>query len=145
MIFINLFNSKTLINSSKMAKIPSELKFDSSIPEEQFNKFYDEFFQQKSLKFLKIVKSTHFRCASGCFLEDKTDESCLQKCEDPHTKFFNHIENLFRHHLSSFHPCIESCKKNKEVSFCTNECTSTILANLKKIDADKEFKPFINP
>ena len=62
-----------------MAKIPSELKFDSSIPEEQFNKFYDEFFQQKSLKFLKIVKSTHFQCASGCFLEDKTDESCSHK------------------------------------------------------------------
>lgn len=128
-----------------MAENPTERHFKAVDQEKKFNEFYDNFFQVKVLHYLKNVKKKHYLCASSCITEEKIDEDCIKNCQLPHDNFFKHIESLLTKTLSSFHPCVDRCKKRQDSITCTQECTAQTLERFGQVDLQKEFSKYLSP
>jgi hypothetical protein len=121
-----------------------ELNYDSTSREEDFNKFYDEFFQVKMLRLIKDIKIKHYRCASTCFTDQNIDDKCLNQCEQPHLNFFKHVENVLKPRLENFYSCTEKCPGNNDPVLCTETCITATIETLNQIEPEKEFKKFIS-
>ena len=126
-----------------MEEFNREKCFDSTLKEEKFNKFYDEFFQVKILKYLKNVKKNHYQCSGNCITENNIDEICMKKCQENHTKFFNQVERVLKDKISHYYVCVDECKIKKNSEFCIDQCTKDTIEKLQKIDINKEFKSFL--